>query len=296
MSASLNAPWIEPEAPRKLPAQVTQPPRKPRRWPYFMLGALALAGAAWYLRPQPRRVASAGVATAKVARGVIHTTRRITGSITAGRFVNVGAPVLQAPDTGRGLTLTFLAESGTRVKKGDMVAQLDAQAIKDHLTDVESTIVQAKLDLDRRKAQLVAQMEGLNQRLREAKATWEQAILDARSIPIRTTITQEMLRLSVAEYKEAYEEAIKQIPLTQARQLSDIRYYEMRYEHDVRHRDRHMRDFEHCSIRSPMDGMVVMQTTYRGGQMRQIKVGDQLSRVSRSCAWWTRRACCWMPL
>ena len=26
---------------------------------------------------------------------------------------------------------------------------------------------------------------------------------------------------------------------------------------------------------SPMDGMVVMQTTYRGGQMNQIKVGDQ---------------------
>ena len=38
-----------------------------------------------------------------------------------------------------------------------------------------------------------------------------------------------------------------------------------------------MRDFRRCSIRSPMDGMVVMQTTYRGGQMNQIKVGDRLS-------------------
>src|SRR5262249_52755851 len=36
-------------------------------------------------------------------------------------------------------------------------------------------------------------------------------------------------------------------------------------------------DLRHCKVRSPMNGMVVMQTVYRGGEMNQIKVGDQLS-------------------
>jgi hypothetical protein len=120
-------------------------------------------------------------------------------------------------------------------------------------------------------------MEGLHQRLRVAKATWERAKQDARAIPTSNAITQETLRLAVEEYQEAYEEAAKQMPLTEERQLADLKLYELSYEYDVRHRDRHLRDFHRCSIRSPMDGMVVMQTTYRGGQMNQIKVGDRLS-------------------
>ena len=191
--------------------------------------------------------------------------------------MNIGAPVLQAPDQGRGLTLIFLAASGTRVKQGQLIAQIDAQDIQDHLVDVEANVSQAQLDIARRKAQLVAQMEGLRQRLRVAKATWERAKQDARATPVKNAITQETLRLAVEEYQEAYQEAAKQIPLTEERQLADLKLYELNYEHDSRHRDRHLRDFRRCSIRSPMDGMVVMQTTFRGGQMNQIKVGDQLS-------------------
>ena len=84
--------------------------------------------------------AAPAIPTARVYRGVIEPTRRVAGSISAGRFANVAAPVLQSPDTGRGLTLTYLAESGTRVKKGQMIAQIDAQDIKDHLDDVEASI------------------------------------------------------------------------------------------------------------------------------------------------------------
>jgi multidrug efflux pump subunit AcrA (membrane-fusion protein) len=175
------------------------------------------------------------------------------------------------------LTLIFLAASGAHVKQGQVIAEIDSQAIEDHLVDVEASLSQAQLDIARRKAQLVAQMEGLNQRLRVAKATWERAKQDARAAPVTNIITQEMLRLAVEEYQEAYQEAIKQMPLTEERQLSDIKLYELSYAHELRHRDRHLRDFQRCSIRSPMDGMVVMQTTYRGGDMYQIRVGDRVA-------------------
>jgi biotin carboxyl carrier protein len=234
--------------------------------------------AAWFFRPQPKKTVGApSVATVRIVRGVIQNTRRLAGSITARRFVNIGAPVLQGPDTGRGLTLIFLAASGSHVKEGQIVAEIDSQDIQDHLVDVEATVSQAKLDIARRKAMLVAQMEGLSQRLRVAKATLEKAKQDARAIPVSNTISQEILRLATEEYQEAYDEAAKQMPLTEERQLSDLKLYEMSYEFNVRHRDRHLLDYRRCSIRSPMDGMVVMQTTYRGGQMNQIKVGDQLS-------------------
>ena len=277
MSASPNTPWISPEGAPRHPAKLIKPPESRGLWPLYVLLALAVLGAAWLLRPQPRKSVAPSVTTIRAARGVIQNTRRLAGSITARRFVNIGAPVLQGPDTGRGLTLIFLAASGTHVKEGEIVAEIDSRDIQDHLVDVEATLSQAKLDIARRKALLVAQIEGLNQRLRVARATMEKARLDARAIPIRNTITQEILRLAAEEYQEAYEEAIKQMPLTEERQLSDLKLYELSYEYNVRHRDRHLLDYRRCSIRSPMDGLVVMQTTYRGGQMNQIKVGDQLS-------------------
>lgn len=281
MLASPNSPWIQPEGPLRhpaKPARTAKPAETRARWPIYVLLAVVVLAAAWFLRPNSRKaVAAPSVATVRAIRGVIQNTRRLSGSITASRFVNVGAPVLQAPDTGRGLTLIFLAASGTHVKQGQIIAEIDTQDIQNHLLDVESNVLQAKLDIARRKAQLIAQMEWLNQRLRIAKATMERATQDARAIPASTTITQEILRLAVEEYREAYAEAVKQLPLTEDRQLFDLKLYELSYDHDIRHRDRHLTDYRRCSIRSPMDGMVVMQTTYRGGQMNQIKVGDRLS-------------------
>jgi HlyD family secretion protein len=278
MSASPNSPWIPPEGLRNTLQETIKPPESPARWPIYLLLTVAALATAWLLRPQPRKtVAAPSVATVRAVRGVIQTTRRLAGSISARRFMNIGAPVLQSPDQGRGLTLTFLAASGTRVKEGQIIAQIDTQDIQDHLVDVEASVSQGQLDIARRKAQLVAQMEGLNQRLRVAKATWERAKQDARAAPVKNVITQEILRLAVEEYQEAYEEAAKQIPLTEERQLADLKLYELSNEYDRRHLNRHLLDVRRCSIRSPIDGMVVMQTTYRGSDMYQIQVGDRLA-------------------
>src|SRR5664280_623092 len=230
MSASPNSPWIPPERPLSLPAKQ---PESPPRWPVYVLLALVVLAAAWVLRPQPRKtVAVPSVSTVRATRGVIHATRRLAGSISARRFINIGAPVLQAPDQGRGLTLIFLAESGAHVKQGQLIAEIDAHDIRDHLVDVEASVSQGQLDIARRKAQLVAQMEGLNQRLRVAKATWERAKQDARAAPVSNIVTQEILRLAVEEYQQAYEEASKQIPLTEERQLADLKLYELSNEYD----------------------------------------------------------------
>ena len=279
MSAFPSSPRTSPPPPKVVAVEPANPQEGPPRWPVYIFLATLLAGSAWYLRPraQQKTTAAPAIPTARAYRGMIDPTRRVAGSISAGRFANVAAPVLQAPDTGRGLTLTFLAASGTRVKKGQRIAEIDAQDIKDHLDDVEAGIVQARLDIKRRQAQLLAQMENLKQGLRVLKATLDKAKQNARAIPVSNPISQENLRLAVEEYQAAYDEAVKQMPLTEERQLADLKLYQLSYEHDLRHRDRHLTDYRRCTIEAPMDGMVVMQTTYRGGEMNQIKVGDRLS-------------------
>jgi multidrug efflux pump subunit AcrA (membrane-fusion protein) len=45
----------------------------------------------------------------------------------------------------------------------------------------------------------------------------------------------------------------------------------------VRHRDRHKYDIERFTITAPIDGLVVLQSIWRGTEMGQIQTGDQIS-------------------
>jgi multidrug resistance efflux pump len=215
--------------------------------------------------------------TARAARGVLATTRRVAGSIVAGRFANIAAPVLRAPDQGRGLTLTFLATSGTHVKEGDVIAEIDTADVADHIDDVQADVLQSGLDIKRRKAVYLAQAEAYRQRQRVAKAVLDKVRQDARALDVRPPATQEYLRLAVNEAQLEYDEISRQIPLNLERQAADLAIYQLSYDHEVRHLERHKDDARRCKVRSPLNGMVVMQTIYRGGQMNQIKVGDRLS-------------------
>ena len=281
MSAFPNSPR-SPEAPSEdagpQPVAPLSPPPGRYRWAILIFLVVALI-AGWFLRSgvKPKPAATGTVRTARAIRGVLERTRRVAGSVIARRFANIAAPILQAPDQGRGLTLIYLAASGARVKEGEVVARIDDQAVRDHLDDVEAGLSQAALDIRRREAQLVYQMESLRQRLRVAKATLDKAKQDARATPVRTSITQEQLRLAVEEAQEVYRDAQEQIPLTKERQEADLNLYRMNYQHEVRHRNHHLVDRDRCTIKSPINGMVVLQTVYRAGEPGQLKVGDQLS-------------------
>jgi multidrug efflux pump subunit AcrA (membrane-fusion protein) len=275
MTSPLPNPDRQPDVPGpQLVARQGQA-RKPTLLGIVVLVVLA---AAWVFRPvQKAAPAPVAVPTAKAVRGSIADIRRVAGSIVASRFSNIAAPLLKAPDQGRGLTLTFLAISGTKVKEGDVIAEFDTADVVDHIDDVQANVSQAALDIKRRKAVYIAQLENLRQRLRQCKATLERARQDARATEVKPANTQEYLRLAVNEAQLEFDEVTKQIPLTDERQNADMMLYQLDYEHQVRHMQQHQDDLRRCKVRSPMHGMVVMQTVYRGGQMNQIKLGDRLS-------------------
>src|SRR5262249_608011 len=109
MAAFPSSPQPSTEPPKLLP-----PPHLPRtKGPIFFFLILFTVPSFWYFRPKQEKPGkTVGVSTIKPVRGAIEAVRRIGGSITAGRFANITVPILQAPDTGRGLTLTYLASSG----------------------------------------------------------------------------------------------------------------------------------------------------------------------------------------
>src|SRR5450756_2200663 len=102
----------------------------------LLLAALAglIAGAAYLLsgKTSPSKPASTPdrhIATATL--GNIESTLRLTGQTSARTYVNMTAPMLRGPESNRALVLMKLVKPGAQVKKGELVAQIDAQATRD---------------------------------------------------------------------------------------------------------------------------------------------------------------------
>jgi biotin carboxyl carrier protein len=104
----------------------------------------------------------------------------------------------------------------------------------------------------------------------------EKAAEDLKKIPILSEIKKEKAQLDYEEAKIRYEElrndeenVIISESAAIARSEADLRVSQMEYERAQRNADRML-------VKAPLGGMVVMMTTWRGGQTGQVQEGDQV--------------------
>jgi HlyD family secretion protein len=256
------------------------PPGAPRRsrWPIFFVTLLLLAGAAWWLRPRPKKQSAAvSIPTVRVIRGALQRTLRLSGSISAKNYVSVTGPILRAPDAGRGLVLIYVPPFGAMVHKGDVIAKIDGQAMKDHLDDVIATVDQSAMDLKKLRSQQIATRQALEESVHRARAAWEKAQLDLQTAAVRSVIQREQFKLVEQETKAAYEEVRGELDLLANRQAAEWQIAQLNQQYQIRHRNRHQTDLDRCVITAPIDGQVVMKTIIRNGEVGQVQLGDEIA-------------------
>jgi multidrug efflux pump subunit AcrA (membrane-fusion protein) len=273
MSAILNpvSPVREPEP--------HEPAQQPSRWEWQIVAAALLVATLTYLvvrRGTAQSSAQAAVRTAKVSVGSLERVLRVTGTTAARNFASIMAPMMRGPDSGRNLVLIKLAASGSIVKPGELIADIDAQSIKDHVDDLNATVAQAEGDIKKRKAEQAIEIETLRQTVRAAKAALDKAKLDNQAREIRMPLDKELLQLAVLEAEAQYKELQNELATTAERQRSEIRILEFTLQRHTLHRDRHQRDVTRFTMHAPLGGLVVMQSVWRSGDMGQIQEGDQV--------------------
>jgi hypothetical protein len=214
---------------------------------------------------------------ADVTTGDVDRAIRVTGTTAARKYASIAALRMRGPDSGRALVLIYLAKSGGWIKKGEVVAEIDGQSLKDHVDEIHSQVVQAESDIRKRKAEQAIDWENLQQTVREAKAQSDKAKLDASALEVRTTIDVELLKLAVEEADAHYKQVQQDLKNKQDAYQAEMRILELTRDRHQRHRDRHQHDLERFTMRAPMDGLVVMESIWRGGQMGQVELGDQVA-------------------
>ena len=214
------------------------------------------------------------VAVARV--GNIDRVMRLTGKTSARSFSNITAPMLRGPESGKSLVLMKLVKAGAFVKKGDLIAQIDAQATQDHVDDVADSVKQGEADIQKRRAEQQVEWESLQHVLRTAKSDRDKALLDAKTTVLLTDIERELLKLNVEETEARYSQLQKDLPFHKAANAAELRILDLTRERQKRHHDRHAGDLVKFTIHAPSDGLAVMQQTFRGGESGQVQEGDQV--------------------
>jgi multidrug efflux pump subunit AcrA (membrane-fusion protein) len=272
------APIVPPQKPELVVAPRT---RRSRARLWIVLAILLIAGGAYRFyqsRVQSSRAAAtASIRTLKVTSGAAAPLLRVTGSTRARIYASINAPVMMGPDSGRGLLLQTLAKSGSMVKAGEVIAQLDTQAIDDHADDVLALVQQADDAIKRRRADQSIELENWRQSILSAKAVWDKSKLDYAARAVRTDIDQEILKLNVDEAEATYNNAVTGLAITQKKFLSQIALLQSQKEQLVRHHNRHIRDSKNFTLHAPINGLLVLNTIFRGGDYGQVQEGDQLS-------------------
>jgi len=292
---------VQPEAPPRGPA-VVPPKRRPEKrrrtalWGTLSVLALLAGGAAYYLNTQAQKNVTGNgtpvvtVSTAVVGVGDVQATVRVSGTVAAQNFASLLAPRIMGsrgnfnrggagggPGGDFNLVLMRLAKAGSHVKKDDVIAEFDPQFQLQRLDDYKDSVVQLENSIKKMKANLAATKEAHDQTVRTAKADWDKAALDLKTADIRSAIDAEKFKLAVEEAQAKYKQLVYESSLVEESQRAAIRSSELNLEQSRIELQRAQQNVERMVIKSPMDGIVVMQSIVRtGGEFGQIREGDQI--------------------
>ncbi len=272
--------------PVAVPAAPTQP-RKPGAAliaGLCLVASLATAAAMWALAGRDIDAASGAGADVPVRIGVASAgellkSLRAGGTIGTLNFSAIRAPRLRGPrDSGRAdLTLMRLAEAGSIVGAGDIVAEFELKWLEDHIEDRESILNREVANLKKRQSEVLILEETERQARATAKAEFEKSRLDLQTAEVRSKIEAEVLANVSQEARATWRQLEDEGKIKEAVHAADIRIQELKVRADELHVERHERDLVRLQVKSPIQGMIVRESMFnKSGQFAQTKEGDQV--------------------
>jgi HlyD family secretion protein len=216
-----------------------------------------------------------GPAGASVQRKDFVSTLRVHGTVEAVRSWVVAAPRL-AGSAASSLVVTRLVAAGTDVRAGDLLVEFDRQGQIKAAQDRRSDYLDLLAQIRKKEAEQDIARTRDETELARAERDVERARLEI--------LKNEMLSKIAAEKNEqALEEA--EATLKQLRETFDLKRRAARAEMRILEiqRDRALASASHAeanatkmAIRSPIDGLVVLKTTWKGSGMGEVQEGEEV--------------------
>jgi HlyD family secretion protein len=200
---------------------------------------------------------------------------RLKGTTEAVQSRSLLAPILSGQQVSS-LTLIRLAPGGTHVKAGDLLAEFDRQAQIRDFMDKQAEYSKLVDQVAEEQAKEVAARAKDETELTQAEDDLRKAELEIQKAEIVSKIDAEKNQETLQEARATYDQLRETFDLKRKAALAAIRILEIQ-------RDRTQQTMLHAQsnadlmqIRSPIDGVVVLNTIWKQGTMGEVQEGDQL--------------------
>jgi HlyD family secretion protein len=248
------------------------PPQRRRGW-IRLAAAVVVVGVILVLALRSRHAAPSQLAQSiSIDSGQV---LRLKGTTEAVQSRSLLAPVLAGQQVPT-LTIIRLAAGGVRVKAGDLLAEFDRQAQMRDFIDKQADYRKLLDQVAEEQAKEVAARAKDETELKQAEDNLRKAELEIQKDEIVSKIDAEKNQENLDEAKATYDQLRETFDLKRKAAQAAIRILEIQ-------RDRTQQTMTHAQsnadlmqVRSPIDGVVVLNTIWKQGTMGEVQEGDQL--------------------
>jgi HlyD family secretion protein len=200
---------------------------------------------------------------------------RLKGTTEAVQARAILAPLLAGQQVST-LTIIRLAPAGTHVKPGDLLVEFDRQAQMRDFVDKQADYRKLLDQVAEEQAKESAARAKDETELKAAEDALRKAELEVQKAELVSRIDAEKNQETLEEAKATYDQLRETFDLKRKAAQAAIRILEIQ-------RDRTEQTMMHAKgnadlmqIRSPLDGVVVLNTIWKQGTMGEVQEGDQI--------------------
>jgi len=271
---------VTPES-ESLPEQPGSPPEPtsddqgPKSWRAWAIAAVLLVAIGLMLTLALRSRAPLSTKQISVTYQSPGDVLRLKGTTEAVEARAVLAPLLAGQQIGT-LTIIHLKPAGTAVKRGDLLVEFDRQAQMRDIIDKQADYQKLVDQVAGEQAKESAARAKDETELKTAEDNLRKAELEIQKAEIVSRIDAEKNQENLEEAEATYEQLRETFDLKRKAAQAAIRSLEIQRDRTKQTMDHAKANSDKMQIRSPLDGVVVLNTIWKQGTMGEVQEGDQV--------------------
>lgn len=272
----------DPAAPGPAPVSLPETPRhrKGRRWVLWIASIVILLVVAGVIiqRITARNTNAAGtqaIRTAVVEQKDFVSSARLHGIVEAVESHAIAAPRLSGQGLGS-LIITKLVPNGSSVHRGDVLVEFDRQAQLRNVLDKQAEYRDLVEQIKKKQADQAAARAADETELKQAEDADKTAELEVKKNEILSKIDAEKNELNLEQAKATLQQLRETFDLKRKADLADLRVLEIQRDRAQAAVRWAQGNTEKMVIHSPVDGVAVINSMWKGGSLSDVQEGDEV--------------------
>jgi HlyD family secretion protein len=200
---------------------------------------------------------------------------RLHGTVEPVRSYPVLAPRLTGSG-GNSVVIVRLAPAGAQVRKGDLLVEFDRQAQEKNANDRQAEYRDFVEQIAKKRADQSAARAHDDMTISVAENAVKAAEIDVSTNEVRARIDAEKNELALEEARAQLAQLKKTAALRRRAEAADLRILEIQRDRAQNAWRHAQRNAEKLRIVSPLDGMVVLKTTWKNGVFGEVQEGEDV--------------------